>query len=64
MNTYIHESLIDIERRINEILDDIHSLHEQVFYTYDPDFTGSEEIPEALDSDRREAFEYMVNNGK
>lgn len=36
MNIYIHDSLIDLERRIQEVLDELRAIREQVFYTYDP----------------------------
>lgn len=40
MNIYIHDSLIDMERRIQEILDELRAIREQVFYTYDPNGSG------------------------
>jgi hypothetical protein len=64
MNSFIHEALIDIEHRIQGILDDIRSIQEQVFYTYDSDDTGSMVIPEELESGRKESFEYLINNEK
>jgi regulator of replication initiation timing len=36
MNIYIHDSLVDMERRIQEVLDELRAIREQVFYTYEP----------------------------
>ena len=62
MNTYIQNSLIDIECRTQEILVDIRSLKEQIFYAYDPVETDTAVIQEDFEADQLAAFEYLVNN--
>jgi hypothetical protein len=57
---YIHNSLIDLERRAQEILDDIRSLKEQVYYAYDSD-ADTEISQAAFEADQQEAFEHLVN---
>lgn len=61
MNHYIHDALTDIERRIKEILDDLHSIQEQLFYTYDPNDSETEVTQEELETERKEALEHLTN---
>lgn len=60
MTPYINKSFIDIERHIQEILNDLHIIQEQVCFTYDPPDSEaiSQEDMEAL---QHEAFECLVN---
>ena len=64
MNSYLYEALIDIERRIQEILCDLRSIQEQVFYTYDPNADGIEGLQEELNEERKKALEFLATNKK
>jgi hypothetical protein len=48
MNIYIHDSLIDMERRVQEVLDELRAIREQVFYTYDPNEAHPEDRQDDL----------------
>jgi len=43
MNQHIYESLLDIEHRVQTILDDIRCVKEQAFYTYYPADANNED---------------------
>jgi hypothetical protein len=62
MSKYIVNSIISIERRMQEILEDLHSIQEQIFYAYDPNEADTEVIQEEFESDQQAAFEYLVNH--
>lgn len=63
MNIYIHDSLFDIERRIQEILDDIRSLKEQSFYSYESD-ASNPVIQEELEATWKESFDSQFDEHK